>query len=85
MIQDDLNCKIICQLFFTIHDILQKLTSFPFPVIFPLAFSINGLIIAFFPGDKGFQNISGILVPGFWESCSGLLFSGIETLKVEKI
>ena len=58
---------------------------FPFPVIFPLAFSINGLIIAFFPGDKEFQNISGILVPGFCESCSVQLFCGIETLKVENI
>ena len=84
MIQDDLNCKIIGQLFCTIHDFLQKLTSFSFPVIFSLAFSINGFIIAFFPGDKEIQNISGILVPGFCESCSGQLFSGIETLKVEK-
>ena len=53
---------------------------FPFPVIFSLAFSINGLIIAFFPVDKEFQNISGILAPGFCEPCSG----SIETLKVEK-
>ena len=70
---------------FFYKSLLLRALRFSFSSDFSSYFSINGFIIALLPGGKELQNISGILVPGFCESCSVQLFCGIETLKVENV